>query len=135
MKKTVILWIIIALTLGVVFPAFAQSAEAEDSQQKESKLDKILKKARSGCAGKGGDCSRRRSNLPFGGPFAGGGASLAATGDGGVVVLIGPKLLKYDKDLNLVKEVDIPLPVKVTRTKTTKRYDAEGNLKEVKTEE
>ncbi len=35
--------------------------------------------------------------------------SLAPTGDGGIVVMAGNKLLKYDKDLNLVKEVTIPM--------------------------
>lgn len=37
----------------------------------------------------------------------GGKESLVATSDGGIVVLAGPKLLKYDKDLNLIKEVEI----------------------------
>lgn len=37
------------------------------------------------------------------------GKSLVATKDGGVVVLIGKKLLKYDKNLNLKKEVEIKL--------------------------
>ncbi len=37
----------------------------------------------------------------------GGKESLVATSDGGVVVLAGPKLIKYDKDLNLVKEVEM----------------------------
>ncbi len=35
--------------------------------------------------------------------------SLATSGDGGVIVLMGNKLMKYDKDLNLVKEVDIKM--------------------------
>ena len=34
--------------------------------------------------------------------------SVVATADGGVVVMQGPRLLKYDKDLNLVKEVELP---------------------------
>lgn len=34
--------------------------------------------------------------------------SLVATSDGGVVVLAGPRLLKYDADLMLVKEVELP---------------------------
>jgi hypothetical protein len=38
-----------------------------------------------------------------------GGSSLVATSDGGVVVLMGNKLIKYDKDLNLVKEVEIKI--------------------------
>jgi hypothetical protein len=36
-------------------------------------------------------------------------SSLAATGDGGVVVLMGNKLSKYDNNLNLVKEVEIKI--------------------------
>ena len=34
--------------------------------------------------------------------------SLVATSDGGVILMQGPRLLKYDKDLNLIKEVEIP---------------------------
>jgi len=37
------------------------------------------------------------------------GSSLVAMSDGGVVVLMGNKLCKYDKDLNLVKEVEIKM--------------------------
>ena len=33
--------------------------------------------------------------------------SMVATPDGGVIVLSGPRLTKYDKDLNLVKEVEL----------------------------
>ncbi len=32
---------------------------------------------------------------------------MVATNDGGVIILVGNKLLKYDKDLNLVKEVEV----------------------------
>ena len=34
--------------------------------------------------------------------------SMVATPDGGVIVLVGHKRQKYDKDLNLIKEVQIP---------------------------
>ncbi len=34
--------------------------------------------------------------------------SVVATSDGGVVVLSGPRLLKYDASLTLVKEVELP---------------------------
>ena len=37
------------------------------------------------------------------------GKSLVATADGGVVVLLGNKLFKYDKDLVLQKEVEIKI--------------------------
>jgi hypothetical protein len=33
---------------------------------------------------------------------------MVASGDGGVIVTTGEKLIKYDKDLNVVKEVTIP---------------------------
>ena len=36
-------------------------------------------------------------------------SSLAATEDGGAIVLMGNKLYKYDKDLNLVKETEIKI--------------------------
>jgi hypothetical protein len=35
--------------------------------------------------------------------------TIAPTEDGGVIVLAGDKLIKYDKDLNLVKEVKIEM--------------------------
>lgn len=34
--------------------------------------------------------------------------SMVASADGGVIILSGQKLLKYDKDLNLVKEAAVP---------------------------
>ncbi len=34
--------------------------------------------------------------------------SMIATSDGGIVLKQGPRLIKYDKDLTLVKEVEIP---------------------------
>ena len=37
--------------------------------------------------------------------------TMVATEDGGVVVMMGDKLVKYDKDLNKVKEVAIPMDV------------------------
>jgi hypothetical protein len=39
-------------------------------------------------------------------------SSIVATSDGGVVVMIGNKLYKYDKNLNLVKETEIKLDMK-----------------------
>jgi hypothetical protein len=42
---------------------------------------------------------------------------LVATADGGVVVLQGNKLSKYDKDLNLVKELDLKCDVEAVRAK------------------
>ena len=38
--------------------------------------------------------------------------SLLETKDGGIVVMMGNKLMKYDKDLNLVKEAEVKVDVK-----------------------
>ncbi|MCX5712442.1 MAG: hypothetical protein NTY47_05160 [Candidatus Omnitrophica bacterium] len=38
---------------------------------------------------------------------------MVATNDGGVIVLAGSKLLKYDKDLNLVKEAELKTGVEL----------------------
>ncbi len=35
---------------------------------------------------------------------------IVLTNDGGVIVLVGPNLLKYDADLNLVKEAQVKMP-------------------------
>jgi hypothetical protein len=46
----------------------------------------------------------REGGMP---PMRGMMGNLVATNDGGVVVLMGRKLYKYDKNLNLVKEAEI----------------------------
>jgi hypothetical protein len=38
-------------------------------------------------------------------------AQMVATGEGGVIVLAGSKLMKYDADLNLIKEVEVKMPM------------------------
>lgn len=40
-------------------------------------------------------------------------SSIVATSDGGVVVLVGNKIVKYDKNLNLVKEVTVEAAVQL----------------------
>lgn len=35
---------------------------------------------------------------------------MATTDDGGVIVLVGNKLMKYDAELVLLKEVEVPMP-------------------------
>jgi len=39
----------------------------------------------------------------------GGKATMVSTEDGGVIVMIGKTLYKYDKDLNLIKQVELPI--------------------------
>lgn len=40
---------------------------------------------------------------------------MVASGDGGVIILTGNKLLKYDKDLNLIKAVELKTSVDSTQ--------------------
>lgn len=46
------------------------------------------------------------------------GKSIIATTDGGVVVMIGDKLMKFDRDLNLVKEAKIKMDFEGMEKKT-----------------
>ncbi|MDD4894605.1 MAG: hypothetical protein PHW54_04745 [Candidatus Omnitrophica bacterium] len=54
---------------------------------------------------------------------------MVATSDGGVIVLAGEKLVKYDKDLNLVKEVEIKREVEL-RIDAGSVQDMIKNMKE-----
>jgi hypothetical protein len=49
--------------------------------------------------------------------------SMVASGDGGVIVMIGDKLMKYDKDLNLVKEVQIAIDLNHMNEMMTKMME------------
>jgi hypothetical protein len=40
-----------------------------------------------------------------------GAAQMVATDEGGVFVLAGDKLMKYDADLNMVKEIEVKMPM------------------------
>lgn len=47
---------------------------------------------------------------------------MVASGDGGVIVLVGNKLLKYDKDLNLIKESEIKIDMEAYKAKIKECY-------------
>jgi len=49
--------------------------------------------------------------------------SVAATGDGGIVVMAGNKLIKYDKDLNLVKEVEVKMDMEGMQKKMSQMME------------
>ena len=56
------------------------------------------------------------------------GKSLVATADGGVVVWLGNKLFKYDKDLVLQKEVEIKIDIEGMQ-KMMKKCSMRGKMK------
>ena len=53
--------------------------------------------------------------------------NVVATSDGGVVIVRGDKIIKYDKDLNLVKEVRMKEGTGGTRMHKMKRMDKDGD--------
>lgn len=102
MKK--IIFAVVALSLLISLPAFAEEAKKE-----EMPLSGSVAEAGSGMP----------MEKPLGMPMPGmgkmgcvmGKAQMVATDEGGVIVLAGNKLMKYDADLNLVKEVEIKMPM------------------------
>lgn len=51
---------------------------------------------------------------------------MVSSGDGGVIVLVGNKLLKYDKDLNLVKEAEIKIDMEAMMEKCREMMEEHG---------
>ncbi len=49
------------------------------------------------------------------------------TPDGGLIVSIGDKLIKYDKDLNLIKQVTLPSPLPPTQPEGEPPADGREN--------
>jgi hypothetical protein len=93
MKK--ILWAVIVLTVLVSAPVFAEEMQKDDMPGMT--MDKPMGMSMPG-TGKMG-CRMM------------GKAQMVATDEGGVIVLAGNKLMKYDADLNLVKEARLKMPV------------------------
>ena len=105
MKRLIFLVILTVFILGTTFTCLAQT----DEEKQGMGMGK----------GMGG---RMMHNMPMGKGMMGGmmqgmpmgnmmGRIMIATSDGGVIVMMLNKLYKYDKDLNLVKEAEIPLDI------------------------
>jgi hypothetical protein len=102
MKKTIILLTIIAV-LGVGSYAVFAKGHMGRGMQSSCTMDSNDMMMQKGMMGQHGMMGMH----PMSGMMCG--SSLVATEDGNVIVLMGNKLLKYDKDLNLVKEVEIKI--------------------------
>jgi hypothetical protein len=94
MKKIIILIVVAAIIAACSYAVFAQSRTDGNEMQKRmmdrSQMDK-------------------RGMMPGMHPGMMGNCSMVATPEGGVIVMMGNKLIKYDKDLNMVKEVEIKI--------------------------
>ena len=108
MSKRVVILIGVALFLGAWLgsAAFAQDskgvADNEAMLQKGMKMNQEAREEQEehGMMGKCPMCGMMKGMME---------KNMLATTDGGVVILIGNKLMKYDEELNLVKEVEIKI--------------------------
>lgn len=83
--KKIVLWAVIASFL------FSVAALAEEPQKEEMPGSPM--------PGMGKMCAMMMGKT-----------QMVATDEGGVIVLAGHKLMKYDADLNMVKEVEVKMP-------------------------
>lgn len=94
MKKIICVVVIAVFVIASAIASFAQYSSAEGSNKPD---EQMMKKK---MAGKGmmGHGMMAKSGM-------------VATPDGGVIVMAGNKLYKYDKNLNLVKEAEVKVDV------------------------
>ena len=94
MSKVKVLGLVIVAIMFCSVIAFAQdSSEKKEPAMEEKMQEKQMNKERMG-----GMIMQMMGTIQ---------KQMVATNDGGVIVMTGNKLLKYDKDLNLVKEVEL----------------------------
>jgi hypothetical protein len=88
MKKTLLLTALLALLIAVPAFLYSQSAPGKGPGQGGGMMKDCPK------------CGMMKMMMD---------KTMVASGDGGVIVMIGNKLFKYDKDLELKKEVEIKI--------------------------
>lgn len=84
MKKIILA--VFVLTLAAACPVFAEESEKSDMPNMKMMAEK----------GMPYPCMMKK-------------AAMVSTEEGGVIVLVGDKLMRYDADLNLEKTVEIPM--------------------------
>ena len=86
------------------------------AEEKDSAMGKGMKEGH----GRMGQCMMMKKMM---------GKEMVVSGDGGVIILVGNKLLKYDSDLNLVKETEIKIDMEAMMEKCGAMMK-EGSMKE-----
>jgi hypothetical protein len=107
MKK----WTLMGLVLVVILSSVSLSSaeEMKDMQDKEPEMKKGM------MMGKGKMMGQMMMKVME--------KSVTATSDGGIVVLAGNHLVKYDKDMNIIKEADVKVDMDAMQK------DMEGMMK------
>jgi len=98
MKKTQVLFLTVVCVLTVSGLALAQMDKGQDKMG--GKGMGMMKGEMMDKGGMMGMCPMMQSMMQ---------KSVVATSDGGIIVISGNKLTKYDKDLNVVKEVELTM--------------------------
>lgn len=113
MKKSTLL--VVVVMFSVIFMSFAVAQDRKAPAKDETKTGmmgkqemtgkhEMMNKKEMGEAGMMGShdmCGTMMSSMM--------GHCMVPSGDGGVIVMMGDKLQKYDRDLNLVKEVQVAI--------------------------
>lgn len=101
MKKAI--GIILILALAITFSVFAAEKEQAETEEKVMMpgADMMQKGMMPGAGMMGGGMGMMKP-MPMG-------KTMVATSDGGVVVMVGNRLYKYDKNLELKKEAEIKM--------------------------
>jgi len=118
MKRIVAVLVIVLFVIGIVSIAMAEETDTQTSastaKQEEGMMgmgkmkDKMMQRAKD----RGWDKMSMMKQMMQ--------KQIVATEDGGIIVLIGNKLLKYDKNLNLKKEAEIPMDMEGMHKRMTK---------------
>ena len=98
-KALVIVTGIILVVIGLSF-SYAQESRCRKELSTDKQATKMCKQSK-----RGDGCCMRSMMKSMMSP------SLVETKDGGLVVMMGNKLMKFDKDLNLAKETEVKLDV------------------------
>ena len=98
MKKTVVLSLVLSAVVS-----FSSLSFADDMKEMKDK-DPMMKK---GMIDKGMMMPMMMEKMMS--------KSMVATSDGGVVVLAGNKITKYDKDLNVIKEAEVKVDMEAMK--------------------
>ncbi len=105
--------------LGLGMTSALAEKPAEVKKEEVKKCEKC-KKDHSKCDGSHGKCGKGSCKMK--GHHGMGMGEMTATSDGGVVVKIGNTLYKYDKDLKLVGQTEIPFDFKKMHEKMKKQH-------------
>jgi len=120
MKKLVLVIVVLILT-GVLAVSFAE----QKSEAVKEMLSEVGKSAQTTGQGMVTGKEQMMMMCPMHHMMMGAmmGRSIVATEDGGIVVAAGEKLMKFDKDLNLVKEAQMPIDTEAMQNKMTRMME------------